>query len=106
MNAALATVNGGPLVAGASFDWSPPAGLQDTARKIGFALIVLWLVVLLASIALPGRRFSANRLITPGKMIGLGFAVVILMDLNLVPTVVNAVITAFEWIWELFVGVF
>lgn len=86
--------------------WNPPQAMQDICTKIAFFVALVWIGALLVSVALPkgrsgGMMGQTARSITPMSMIGAGFAIIILLDLKLVPNVVNAVIQVFIYIWNI-----
>lgn len=86
--------------------WNVTPEVVRVCRYIGFFLLVIWLIWLAAQVAIPKRR-NALQMGGDGKLlqfIGAAVVIVILMDINMVPTIINWVIAGIVGIWNLFFG--
>lgn len=87
--------------------WNVSPEVVSTCRTIGFFLGLIWLVWLLAQFALPKNR---NNMMVGGgggkvaQFIGAAVVIVILMDINMIPTIINWIIAAVVGIWNLLFG--
>lgn len=83
-------------------DWTPSADFVKYSRFVGGALIAIWIIYLIAQVAMPGRRGGGGR-IQWGKTIG-GVAVgCLLMAPQSIPGIINLSMKA-VWAVGAFVG--
>lgn len=81
-----------------TIEWSPSDQVVKWGRNAAFVLIVIWIFYYIKKVALPGNSRLGGRG-EGGKLVGLAAVVLILMNLNGVPDVVNLIL---KIIW--FVG--
>src|SRR5699024_684342 len=83
-------------------DWSPTAGMKEACRKAAFFLAALWLFWVLLQFALPKKRqMMAGGQMGAGRFVGAAALIVILLDLDLVPTIINWVLEGIWWVADL-----
>lgn len=74
-----------------AINWNPGPGLQNGARKLAFILMLVWLVWIIGHHAIPGRS-SMGRRVGWGRFMAAGFVCILLMDLTMIPTLINGII--------------
>jgi len=85
-----------------SIIWDPSAGLQNIARKVAWVAAFIWLFTFLSMFFLPKRRnMMMGGQISAGRFVGAATLILLLMDLNLVPTVVNGMLQGIWWAFSL-----
>lgn len=71
-------------------DWNISADLQDNARKAAFILALIWFAFIVGKFALPSKRSAMMQQGGGGgKYAGALFAILCLLDLNLIEKTIN-----------------
>lgn len=85
-----------------SVDWNPGEDLKDACRKGAFFLAAVWLFWVLFQFALPKKRqMMAGGGMGAGRFVGAAALIVILLDIELVPTIINWVLEGIWWVGSL-----
>jgi len=99
-NAATAAILAAPTPP--QITWNPSSELQSWSTKAAFVIAMIWILYLVAQFALPGRRSGGLGRGGAVKFIGAAFLIILLMDLKLLPTIINNVMSIIWYIFDLF----
>lgn len=82
--------------------WVPSSEIQMWSTRAAFVIGLIWLLYLIMQFVVPGRRQQGG-LGRGGavKFIGAAVVIIVLMDLNLVPVVINNAMTIIWYIGDL-----
>lgn len=78
-----------PLLNLPSWTWSVDPTLQTWSSRLAFVLLIIWLGALLAKFAIPSQRAAGMGRGGAVRFIGAAIAIVILLDLSLIPKIIN-----------------
>lgn len=96
-NAATAVVLAAPQPP--QITWTPSGELQKWATNGAFVIALIWVVFLIAQFIIPSKRSGGLGRGGMVKFIGAAFVIILLMDLKLLPTIINNILSI---IWYLF----
>lgn len=82
-----------------SIDWTVSAELKSTLRKGAFILAGIWILYLLLKSAFPGRGggMGGAGTMSPGKMVGAAALILVLLDIDLLRTLINWILQFIWW---------
>lgn len=82
-----------------SIDWTVDAELKSTLRKGAFILAGIWILYLLFKSAFPGRGggMGGAGTMSPGKVVGAAALILILLDIDLLQTLINWILKFIWW---------
>lgn len=81
------------LLAVPHIEWSPSDEAQKIGTWIGFGIVIVWFVFIIAQFAIPKKHGGRGRVSVIGLIFSLIIAV-LCMDLSLIPPLLNFIIDA------------
>lgn len=81
------------LLAIPHIEWNPSDTAQKIGTWIGFGIVIIWFVTIIAQFAIPKKHGGRGRISVVGLIFSLCIAV-LCMDLSLIPPLLNFIIDA------------
>lgn len=81
-----------------NISWTPDAGLQSFCSKLAFFVALFWIAFIIIKMASPKRRAMGGSGFSLVQIIFACLSVIILMNLDLIPTIVNGALDLIWWV--------
>lgn len=81
--------------------WTPDPELKKWAARGAFVVALVWIVFAVAQFVIPSRRAGGLGRGGAGKFIGVAVVIILLMDLDLVPLVINNILNLVWYFFDL-----
>jgi len=81
--------------------WVPDSNLQVWSTRLAFVIALIWIVYLIAQFVVPGKRGGGLGRGGAVKFIGAAFVIIMLMDLKLLPTVINNALSIVYYLFDM-----